>query len=199
MGVYGLNLKNWLYLFWTTLAVGAAGSLIVGLLIQWTDTMQYKGITDVLVNIGILLGVGVMVSVYSQMGFFAYLMVNYMGSGIFSRRVWQYIQLVFAVLALLELMFFRSFMGVGERGNSDLILGVVLLFIGLGTAYYKVRMTNATAWIPTLFFMLAFTIVEMVGVLQINVNQATAWIVAPLIACNAYQILILHRVLKPGK
>lgn len=161
--------------------------------------MQYKGITDVLVNIGILLGVGVMVSVYSQMGFFAYLMVNYMGSGIFSRRVWQYIQLVFAILALLELMFFRSFMGVGERGNSDLILGVVLLFIGLGTAYYKAKMTNATAWIPTLFFMLAFTIVEMVGVLQINVNQATAWIVAPLIACNAYQILILHRVLKPGK
>ncbi|WP_018753956.1 KinB-signaling pathway activation protein [Paenibacillus sanguinis] len=194
-----MNLKNWLYLFWTTLAVGAAGSLVVGLLLQWTDTVQYKGITDVLVNIGILLGVGVMVSVYSQMGFFAYLMVNYMGTGIFSKRVWQYIQLVLAVLALLELMFFRSFMGVGERGKSDLILGVVLLLIALGTAYYKVKLTNATAWIPALFFMLAFTIVEMVGVLQINVNQATAWILAPLLACNAYQILILHRVLKPRK
>ncbi|EBK2060214.1 KinB signaling pathway activation protein, partial [Salmonella enterica subsp. enterica serovar Typhi] len=76
-----MNLKKWLYLFGTTLAVGAAGSLIVGLLLQWTDTLQYKGVTDILVNVGILLGVGIMVSVYSQMGFFAYLMINYMGNG----------------------------------------------------------------------------------------------------------------------
>ncbi|GJM83195.1 hypothetical protein HMSSN139_56910 [Paenibacillus sp. HMSSN-139] len=60
-------------------------------------------------------------------------------------------------------------------------------------------MTNVTAWIPTLFFMIAVTIVETVGVLKIGVNSATAWIVAPLIACNAYQILILQRVLSSGK
>ncbi|GJM83196.1 hypothetical protein HMSSN139_56920 [Paenibacillus sp. HMSSN-139] len=102
-----MNLKKWLYLFGTTLAVGAAGSLIVGLLLQWTDTLQYKGVTDILVNVGILLGVGIMVSVYSQMGFFAYLMINYMGNGVFSKRTWQYIQLVLTALALLELMFFR--------------------------------------------------------------------------------------------
>ncbi|GJM71456.1 hypothetical protein HMSSN036_36720 [Paenibacillus macerans] len=64
-----MNLKKWLYLFSTSIGVGAAVSLIVGLLIQWTGTVKYNGAADVLVNIGILLGVGIMVSVYSQMGF----------------------------------------------------------------------------------------------------------------------------------
>lgn len=192
-----MNLKRWLYLFWTTLVVGAAGSLIVGLLLQWTSTVELKGTADFLVNVGILLGVGIMVSVYSQMGFFAYMMVNYMGNGVFSRRTWLYVQIVLTALALLELMFFRAFVGGESRGTSDMVLGLILLVIAVGVAYFKARMTNATAWVPTLFFMIAVTIVETVGVLKIGVDQATAWIAAPLIACNAYQILILHRILQP--
>lgn len=192
-----MNLKRWLYLFWTTLVVGAVFSLIVGLLLQWTDTVELNGTVDWFVNVGILLGVGVMVSVYSQMGFFAYLMMNYMGNGVFSRRAWEYIQLVLTALALLELMFFRTFVGGDESGGrSDIILGIIILIIAFAVAYWKARGTNASAWIPTLFFMIAVTIVENVGVLKIGVNEATAWIAAPLIACNAYQILILHKVLK---
>lgn len=197
MGVSRLNLKRWLYLFWTTLVVGAAGSLIVGLLLQWTSTVELKGTADFLVNVGILLGVGIMVSVYSQMGFFAYMMVNYMGTGVFSRRTWLYVQIVLTALALLELMFFRTFVGGESRGTSDMVLGLILLAIAVAVAYFKARMTNATAWVPTLFFMIAVTIVETVGVLKIGVDQATVWIAAPLIACNAYQILILHRILQP--
>ncbi|GIP55793.1 MULTISPECIES: KinB-signaling pathway activation protein [Paenibacillus] len=192
-----MNLKNWLFLFWTTLVVGAIGSLVVGLLLQWTNTMELNGTADLLVNVGILLGVGIMVSVYSQMGFFAYMMINYMGTGVFSRTTWQYIQLILAALALLELLFFRTFVGREGKGTSDLVLGILLLLIACVVAYFKSKMTNRSAWIPTLFFMIAVTIVETVGVLKIGVDQATAWIVAPLIACNAYQILILHRVLKP--
>lgn len=191
-----LNLKNWLYLFWTTLLVGAAGSLVVGVILQVTDTVQFNGAADFFVNIGILLGVGVMVSVYSQMGFFAYLMMNYMGNGVFSRRTWQYVQIVLTALALLELMFFRLFLGQEQSGISDIILGAIILIVACAVAFYKAKLTNGTAWIPTLFFMIAVTIVEMIGVLKIGVDAATAWIVAPLIACNAYQILILHKVLK---
>jgi KinB signaling pathway activation protein len=180
--------------------VGAAGSLVIGLLLQWTDTtntMKLNGTADFLVNVGLLLGVGVMVSVYSQMGFFAYMMVNYMGMGVFSRRTWQYIQIVLTALALFELMVLRIFVGGNKASYSDLILGIIILVIAIVVAYFKAKMTNGSAWIPTLFFMIAITIVETIGVLKIEVDQATAWIAGPLIACNAYQILILHRVLKP--
>lgn len=192
-----MNLKRWLHLFWTTLVVGAAGSLVIGLVLQLTDTMKLNGTADLFVNIGLLLGVGIMVSVYSQMGFFAYMMVNYMGTGVFSRRTWQYIQLVLTALALFELMFLRIFVGGNKSSYSDVVLGGIILVVAIAVAYFKARMTNGSAWIPTLFFMIAVTIVETIGVLKIEVDQATAWIAGPLIACNAYQILILHRILKP--
>ncbi|OAX46524.1 hypothetical protein gpAD87_23500 [Paenibacillus sp. AD87] len=36
--------------------------------------------------------------------------------------------------------------------------------------------------------------VETIGVLRIDVNAATIFIVVPLLICNAYQMLILHRL-----
>ncbi|MNV54271.1 hypothetical protein D3C71_1464560 [compost metagenome] len=139
-----------------------------------------------------------LVSVYSQLGFFAYLILNYMGNGVFPQKVWKYIQLVLSVLALLELIFLRTVVG-GERNvMSDLILGIVILLAAIIVSYFKVKSTNISALIPTLFFMTAISIVEVIGVLRIGVDSATVFIVVPLIACNAFQILMLHRILKPA-
>lgn len=155
---------------------------------------------DVLFYLLILFGFGAMTSVYSQLGFFAYMILNYTAIGVFKRKTWQYIQFVLAVLALLEVMFFRSFVGKENRSQTaDLLLGISILIVAVLVAYLKVRATNPSAWVPTIFFMTAITIVEMVGGLKINDNNATIFIVVPLLACNAYQILVLHKILKPKK
>ncbi|MFF2912534.1 KinB-signaling pathway activation protein [Paenibacillus sp. NPDC057934] len=193
-----MSIKKWFYLFWTTLLIGAAGAVITGLALQAVNgKIDFKSTADFLLYPLILLGYGMLVSVYSQLGFFAYLILNYMGIGVFPRKVWQYIQLVLAVLALLELVFLRSVVG-GERNvTSDLFLGILILLSAILVTYFKVRSTNFSAWIPTFFFMTAITIVETIGVLRIGVDSATVFIIVPLIACNAFQILMLHRVLKP--
>lgn len=80
------------------------------------------------------------------------------------------------------------------NGASDLILGIIILLTAVVTAYFKVRATNNHALIPTLFFMIALTIVETIGVLSIGDHSATAFTVIPLLACNTYQILMLHRI-----
>lgn len=194
----GLSIKKWFYLFWTTLLIGAGGAVIAGLVLQAVNgRIDFKSTLDLMLYPLILFGYGMLVSVYSQLGFFAYLILNYMGIGVFPRKAWQYIQLVLAVLAVLELVFLRSVVG-GERGlASDLILGVMILLTAVAVTYFKVRSTNLSAWIPTFFFMTAVTIVETIGVLRIGVESATVFIIVPLIACNAFQILMLHRVLKP--
>jgi KinB signaling pathway activation protein len=193
-----LSIKKWFYLFWTTVLIGAGGAVIAGLALQAVNgKIDFKSTTDFLLYPLILFGYGMLVSVYSQLGFFAYLILNYMGIGVFPRKVWQYIQLVLAVLALLELVFLRSVVG-GERNvASDLILGILILLTAVVVTYFKVRSTNFSAWIPTFFFMTAITIVETIGVLRIGVDSATVFIIVPLIACNAFQILMLHRILKP--
>lgn len=172
--------------------------MIAGLALQMVNgQIDFKSVADFFLYPLILLGYGMLVSVYAQLGFFAYLILNYMGNGVFPRKIWKYIQLVLSVLALLELIFLRTVVG-GERNvMSDLILGIVILLSAIIVSYFKVKSTKPSAWIPTLFFMTAISIVEIIGVLRIGVDSATVFIVVPLIACNAFQILMLHRVLKP--
>jgi KinB signaling pathway activation protein len=200
MGVSCLSIRKWFYLFWTTLLIGAGGAVAAGLALQIANGgIKFKGTADFMIYLLILFGYGLLVSVYSQLGFFAYLILNYMGNGVFPRKAWQYIQLVLSVLSVLELIFLRTFVG-GERNTlSDMTLAAAILLTAILVSYFKVRATNAMAWIPTFFFMTAVTIVETIGVLRIGVNSATVFIVVPLIACNAFQILMLHRILKPAK
>ncbi len=178
--------------------IGACGAVIAGLALQTVNgAIHFKSTADTLIYPLILLGYGMLVSVYAQLGFFAYLILNYTGIGVFPRRVWQYVQIGLSVLALLELIFLRTFVGSGRNVSSDWLLGIGILLTAIIVAYFKVRSTNLSAWIPTFFFMTAITIVEIIGVLQIGVDSATVFIVIPLIACNAFQILMLHRILKP--
>ncbi|MBY3625234.1 KinB signaling pathway activation protein [Acinetobacter sp. CUI P1] len=194
-----MSIKKWFHLFWTTLLIGAGGAVIAGLALQFVNgKIDFKSVGDFFLYPLILLGYGMLVSVYSQLGFFAYLILNYMGNGVFPQKVWKYIQLVLSVLALLELIFLRTVVG-GERNvTSDLILGIAILLAAIIVSYFKVKSTNISALIPTLFFMTAISIVEVIGVLRIGVDSATVFIVVPLIACNAFQILMLHRILKPA-
>ncbi|MEK3791066.1 KinB-signaling pathway activation protein [Paenibacillus sp. FSL R7-0204] len=194
-----MSLRKWFYLFWTTLLIGAGGAVIAGLALQiGNGGIQFKGTADLLLYSLILLGYGVLVSVYAQLGFFAYLILNYTGIGVFPRKAWRYIQLVLAVLALFELMFLRTFVGGDQSARTDVTLGVAILFTALIVSWLKIRSTNVSAWVPTFFFMTAITIVEIIGVLRIGVDSATIFILVPLVACNAFQILMLHRVLKPA-
>lgn len=194
-----LSLRKWFYLFWTTLLIGAGGAVIAGLALQIVNGgIQFKSTADFFLYALILLGYGALVSVYAQLGFFAYLILNYTGIGVFPRKAWRYIQLVLAVLALLELMFLRTFVSGDRSVRSDLTLGLAILLTALIVSWFKMRSTNASAWVPTFFFMTAITIVEIIGVLRIGVDSATIFILVPLVACNAFQILMLHRVLKPA-
>lgn len=180
--------------------VGALGAVVAGLILQFaTGTIEFKGTVDMLIFPLILFGYGALVSVYSQLGFFAYLTLNYMGIGVFKRKTWQYVQIVLSVLALLELMFLRTFVG-GEKNLAwDLTLGIGILITAVIVTYFKVKFTNINALIPTMFFMLAVTILEIIGVLKIGVNNATVFIIIPLLACNAYQMLTLHKVTQDEK
>ncbi|WP_145336450.1 KinB-signaling pathway activation protein [Paenibacillus xylanexedens] len=194
-----MNLRRWFFLFWTALLIGAAGALGTGLIMMLVNGEKMNGIADFMLYLLILFGSGVMISVYSQMGFFAYLILNYMGKGVFPRRGWQIVQVVLTVLALLDLMFLRLFVGGGRERISDIVLGLIILAAAIVTAYVKVKQTHISALVPTLFFMIAVTAVETIGVLRIDVNAATVFIVIPLLLCNAYQMLILHKLVDSSK
>lgn len=192
--------RNWVKFFFTTLLIGATTTGIVGMVVRWNEFESlYSGFNFVgmLLIFLWLFGVGLIFSLLSQMGFFAYLTIHRFGLGMFrSVTLWNIAQIVIIVLTIVDLVYLR-YSRFAEKGDSILpYIGVALLvlIVGLAVAYFKAKQTNKNAFIPALFFMVVITVIEWVPVLRINKHTWFYIMLIALLACNAYQLLTLHKV-----
>ncbi len=196
-GMKALTLRNWIYLFWTTLVAGALASLAAGLILQGMDReFMFLGSSGIGFNLFAMLMGGLMFSIISQMGLFAYLTLNYIAIGIFRKKYWwNFVQLLLTVIGLFELFYLRR-LGFPDTysGWHYAVLPAALLVAGWAVAYWKVKLTHAGAWIPTLFFIIVATAVEAIPALRLNNPSSSFFMVFPLFVCNAWQILRLHRL-----
>lgn len=193
-----LTIKKWFYVFWTTLAIGAGGGLAAGLLLQATDiNFEYFGINAVGYNLFNMVLGGATISVLSQMGFFGYLIIRFIALGFFRNRMfwWNGIQIIIMIVVVVDLVYLRY--STQEEGVfvDYLWLPIILLVISWTVAQWKVRLTHPSALIPTLFFMIVVTTLEAVPALRLNQPASTFFMLTPLILCNAWQILILHKLI----
>lgn len=183
-------------LFFHTLLVGGLSSAILGFIIRWNEFDSYFidfDIVKILSTAAWLFGVGLIFSIISQMGFFAYLTVHRFGLGIFrSARLWNYVQVIFIAIALFDVVYFRY-----SAFGGDLIPYIVdaafIAIVGFIVAFGKVKQTNKEAFIPALFFMIVVTIIEWVPVLRVNEESWIYLMIFPLLICNIYQLFILHK------
>lgn len=186
-------------LFFTTLLVGGVTTIFTGFFVRWEEFLGYFtefDIIQLLSTASWLFGVGLIFSVISQMGFFAYLMIHRFGLSIFkSAKLWNSVQLILAAFVLFDLVYFR-YTAFGDGGSLLPYIGValIILFFGLIVAFAKAKMTNSSAFIPALFFMVVATIIEWVPVLQVNEENWLSLMLYPLLICNSYQLLILQRL-----
>ncbi|MGH1145509.1 KinB-signaling pathway activation protein [Bacillus pseudomycoides] len=196
-----MNSRKWARLFLTTLLLGGISTILIGFILGWDKYAKFFQNFDgkeILMISFWLLGVGFIFSVISQMGFFAYLTVHRFGLGMFrSSALWNAVQLFFIAFVLFDFVYLRSVLvanGDVSFGNNILVAGMLFLF-GALVAYIKSKETNKKAFIPALFFMVVVTILEWVPALRINDTDWLYLMVIPLLLCNAYQLLILHRLI----
>ncbi len=184
----------------TTLLVGGVTTAIVGFIIRWNEFQPYFTefqIIDILSTLIWLIVMGFLFSVISQMGFFSYLTIHRFGLGIFkSASLWNAVQVVLILFGLFDLIYLRyeKFAKPGDSLLPYFGLAILLLGVALIVAWYKVKQTNRGAFIPALFFMIVVTLVEWVPVLRENEKSWLYLMMVALMACNAYQLLILHRL-----
>jgi KinB signaling pathway activation protein len=194
-----VKIKSWLFLFFTTIIIGITGAIVVGLFLKLPEGGSFL---DFFLYILGLIGFGALFSVFSQMGFFAYLTVHRFGLGIFkSHSLWNGVQLLLIAVVLFDLFYLRysSFHKEGESILNYIAIPLLLLAYGMIIAFLKVKQTNNVAFIPTLFFITVVTVLEWVPVLKEN-NTLSLWMAfIPLILCNTYQILMLHRLLQSNQ
>ena len=192
-----MTFVNWLKMFGMTLAIGTAVSVIIGLLVQIADpnltVFNYSIL--VFVNSGLLFGT------LAQLGFFAYMTLNYIALDMFRKpKIWIYVQWFLIALGFLYLVFLRA-MWFDElnRWYEYLPLPVLLIAASWAGAQWKVKLTNPAAFTPTLFFLFVVTALEAIPALREDNLLAVAHMLIPLYACNAWQILVLHKYVKPRK
>jgi KinB signaling pathway activation protein len=200
MGVRIVTSRNWVKLFMTTLLIGGITTAIFGFILRWNEFQPYFTefkIIDILSAFIWLIGMGLLFSLVSQLGFFAYLTVHRFGLGIFkSVSLWNAVQIVFILFGFFDLIYLR-YVNFAKQGESIIPYfgpALILLVAGLVVARIKMKQTNREAFTPALFVMTVVTLVEWVPALKVNDRSWLYLMMLALMACNAYQLLILHKL-----
>ncbi|WP_147535642.1 KinB-signaling pathway activation protein [Bacillus marasmi] len=195
-----MNSRNLVKLFFSTLLIGALTTGVVGFVVRWEEFAPSFANFEMLEILSVLfwlIGIGFIFSLVSQMGFFAYLTVHRFGLGMFrSAKLWNAVQIILIGFVLFDLVYLRYifFAEKGESYFSYIALAVFVFIVGLIFAWQKAKQTNKEAFIPALFFMVVITIIEWMPVLRVNEHSWLYLMLIPLLACNAYQLLVLHKL-----
>lgn len=188
--------RNVVRLFFSTLLIGGISTLIASFFVKasmYAEFLQPFSWFDILGLFIYFLALGFVFSLISQMGFFAYLTLNQFALSIF-RNYWSIVQVGLIAFALFDLVYFR-YKGVEDGTLTPFLLTAIALFIySWIIAGIKAKETNKKTFIPALFFMVVITSIEWVPGLRTSGGDYASLMIVPLIICNTYQLLILHRL-----
>ncbi|SET85351.1 KinB signaling pathway activation protein [Oceanobacillus limi] len=192
-----MNSRKVVGLFFKTLVIGGLTGLITSFFVFSKEYQNFLSPLDIMELVGLIIfsiGLGLVFSVVSQTGFFAYLFVNRLGLGLF-RTFWPTVQVLLIAFVVFDLVYFPY---QATKGDVNILwyiaMALVLLGYGWVIAWIKAKETNKRAFIPALFFMVVITTVEWVPGLRTEGTDYAWLMIIPLLACNTYQLLILHRL-----
>jgi KinB signaling pathway activation protein len=192
-----VSLRKYGWLFFTTLLLGGLGGILVGMIFA-SEKLLEGGMANFFMGTFMQMLYGMTISIVAQMGFFAYMTINYLARGLFKNpSLWKSIQVFLVLFVFFDMVYLRYTL-LGEDGSvwPFFVEPILLLLVAVVTAYGKARLTNQTAWVPTLFFMFVFSAIEWIPALkQYNVH-ATLSMLVPLLFCNVWQVMHLHRLVK---
>lgn len=194
-----MTIRNLIKFLFNSLMLGGLLTGILGFVIRWDEFQPYfidVKIGAILSTFIWLVGVGFIFAVVSQVGFFAYLFIHQFGLGLFrSKSLWNAVQIVLVIFVLFDLIYFRftAFAGEDESILPYVGIAVFILAVALVTAYFKAKTTNRSTFVSALFFMVVVTILEWLPVLRPNDENWIYLMIFPLLACNAYQLLMLPK------
>nr|WP_275590177.1 KinB-signaling pathway activation protein [Mammaliicoccus sp. C-M11] len=137
--------------------------------------------------------VGLLVATISQLAYFIYLFINQLGIGIFG-KIWPHVQIVVTVFAIFDLVYFRFLrFGGTDQIISFIWLPIVVIIVAIITSNIKNKQSKKNLWIPSMFFMIVMTTVELIPFLRV---EDTSWIyltIFGLLLCNSYQLIMLPK------
>ncbi|MBY7141823.1 KinB-signaling pathway activation protein [Virgibacillus sp. NKC19-3] len=195
-----MNTRKLVNFFFKTLFIGAITGLVTSFFVKAGDYALFFNPFNFMEVLGLLvffIGLGLVFAVVSQTGFFAHLFINRLGLGLF-RSYWPLVQVVLIAFVVFDLVYFPYQATEGEVSLLwYLLMAVAILGYGLIIARIKAKETKQRAFIPALFLMVVMTTVEWIPGMQTEGTDYAWLMIIPLLACNTYQLLMLHRLHEP--
>lgn len=182
-------------MFLHTLWIGWLVGFITSLIVDFSIYEAFLSPFDWKELLGLFLfytGKALVYTVIAQTGFFAYLFVNLYGESFF-KSFWPTVQVLVILFVLFDIVYFTS-KELSLLFRISLML--VILISGLIVAYFKVKQTNRSAFIPAMFVMVVILTLELSLVLRTGKASEIILMLTPLLAATAFQLLILHYVTK---
>ena len=198
-----MTIRNWVKFAFSALLIGGLVNAVASLIIRWDFYQPYLAngeIVEFLAAVVWNIVLGMTMSVMAQAGFFAYLTLHQVGVNIFrTLTLWNWVQILLIIIVLIDIIIFRFAPGA-ETAGDWLVYGfllVVLIGAAISTAIKKIKMTQKPhVLISTMFFMIVITSLEWIIALmgrQANIDVYVALLLFPLLAVNAFQILMLPK------
>jgi len=191
-----LNSRKLVGMFLKTLLIGGIAGLVVSFFVKAEEYASVLSPFNFMELIGLVvffIGLGLVFAVISQTGFFAYLFINRFGLGMF-RSYWPMIQGLLIAFVVFDLVYFPYKASEGTSVFVFILMSAAILAYGWVIAKIKAKETNKSAFMPALFLMVVITSIEWVPGLQTSGTDYAWLMIFPLLACNTYQLLILHRL-----
>lgn len=187
-----------------SLLIGGAITGVMSLLIRWQDFYQpfYESGEwgEMLAGFLWFVGLGFTMSVVAQTGYFAYLTVHQIGVNLFrSLTLWNWVQLLLIFITIVDLIIFRFKPNASNFSDWVYYLGLLVILLGVGiyTAFQKVKLTGKKyVFISALFFMIVVSTLEWLIGLWVRTETGDSYIALllfPILAVNMYQLLILPK------
>jgi KinB signaling pathway activation protein len=186
-----------------TMLIGGGVTAAASLFIRWDFFQPYLAageFVEFIAALAWMVLLGFTMSVIAQAGFFAYLTLHQVGVGVFKTlTLWNWVQMLLIVVVLFDLIIFRFAPDAKSAGDWAFYIGLLLVLVGaaIATAIKKVKMTGKKhVLISAIFFMIVITSLEWIIALmgrEDNINIYVALLLFPLLAVNAYQLLMLPK------
>lgn len=193
-----MRLKQMFVWFCSTLLLGTALAVIIGELVHLITGKPVLG------ELGSLLLSGSATAAVTLLGFFSYLLFNLLFNGLVrNRKVYEGFQIILILIMIGNLVYMNMAKFSGESLGVHLLIPVLIVVVAAGTAWLKAKWTQASGFIPTLFFMIVATSLESISALNPPEGEVgiplILYVVVVLLVCNAWQILRLHHWVREGE
>ncbi|MBD1373589.1 KinB-signaling pathway activation protein [Hazenella sp. IB182357] len=188
-----MTLKKLFFWFWSTLLIGAVAGLGLAFIMALFQGEEVVGSITKQILMGLTL------AAVAQLGFFSYLVFNWLSRGLIRNKTTYDILLIAMVVFILgSLVALNSSRYSGVMLWKHLSVSLLIVVVAFIVAWLKSRWTNASAFIPTLFFMIVATVLEDIPSFSPKGEEVTLLLllqsVIILLSCNSWQILQLHRL-----